>query len=428
VRQPNIDDLDPALQKAARGVAERLGGAGFRAWVVGGAVRDLALERTPVEIDMVSSARPEQVEGLFARTIPVGRAFGIVLVIFEGCEIELATLRTEGTYSDGRRPDEVHYGSSVEEDAARRDFTFNALYLDPLTGELSDPTGGLEDLGQGILRTVGDPLKRFGEDGLRLLRMARFQAGLDLEPAPGMAEAARRSAEALRGVSVERVHHELTRIFDGPRCTAALRTLDRARLLERALPDWAKTSAVPLEPRLVALDALASPPGELAGWAVLLESHPLSAPDATRLQTDLERARALRLSRRMLKALEHAWRLRRQVVQLSEPGARRSDRVLALRDEGWQLGIRLALAWAKVAEDPTRALEHLEAWRTGLSPAALEPEPLLKSTDLDRAEIPRGPLWGRLLSEVERLQLDGLLDERGDALAWLDRRARALDS
>ncbi|MEE8469171.1 MAG: CCA tRNA nucleotidyltransferase [Planctomycetota bacterium] len=428
MRQPNTEDLDPRLRRTACRVAQRLADAGFRAWLVGGAVRDLALERTPQEIDMVSDARPEQVEELFERSIPVGRAFGILLLIVEGCEIELATLRTEGNYSDARRPDEVFYGSSVEEDAARRDFTLNALYLDPLTDELSDPTGGLEDLRQGILRTVGDPEQRFAEDGLRLLRMARFQAALGLELAPGMEQAAQRSAHALRGVSVERVQHELARIFRGPRCTQALRTLDRARLLERALPDWARASAVPLASRLSALEALPSPPGELAGWAVLLESRPRGVLDERRVMEDVARARALRLSRRMLKALEKVWRLRRTVIPLARPGAPRSERVLALRDEGWELGLGLALAWAQVGSESTRELEHLRSWRAGLSLEVLRPEALIDATDLEHADIPRGPLWGRLLDETERLQLDGLLGSRGEALAWLARRAKVLET
>ena len=115
---------------------------------------------------------------------------------------------------------------------------------------------------------------------------------------------------------------------------------------------------------------------------------------------------------------------------MARPGAPRSERVLALRDEGWELGLSLALAWAEVAQDPLQEsiqeLEHLRSWRMALTPATLRPEPLLSPTDLEQAEIPRGPLWGRLLDEVERLQLDGLLAGRGEALAWLGRRARAL--
>ena len=165
--EPHIDGATllarmppPALQ-LARSVCSRLAEGGHRGWIVGGAVRDLVLERPLVDLDLVSDALPDAVEGLFERTVSVGKSFGVVVVVMDGQEVEVATFRKERGYSDRRRPDEVEYALDPEVDARRRDFTCNALYLDPLTGEVRDPEGGLADLTSGRLRAVGDAGGRF---------------------------------------------------------------------------------------------------------------------------------------------------------------------------------------------------------------------------------------------------------------------------
>ncbi|MFT7541348.1 MAG: tRNA nucleotidyltransferase/poly(A) polymerase, partial [Gammaproteobacteria bacterium] len=212
MKTPSIQQLSPHDREAAQFAARTLQEHGFRAWIVGGGVRDLALGITPKDIDLATDALPGQVEEIFDRTIPVGKAFGTIVALIEvgGAEpvtmqLEVTTLRRDGDYSDGRRPDVVLYGTSMDEDAQRRDFTCNALYLDPLTDEISDVVGGLGDLENGVLRTVGDPVGRFREDGLRLLRMARFAAAYGLEIEGDTWAGARDSLDALVGISRERV-------------------------------------------------------------------------------------------------------------------------------------------------------------------------------------------------------------------------------
>jgi hypothetical protein len=231
-----VSRLPDPLRELAIGVCQALGEAGYRGWVVGGAVRDLILGRDIKDVDLVSAALPDNVEALFERTVAVGKSFGIIVVVVDGQEVELATFRRERGYSDRRRPDEVEYASSPEEDARRRDFTCNAVYLDPLTGEVRDPAGGVEDLRAGILRAVGDAAGRFREDGLRILRMARFVSTLNLEPAPGLLAAAEREAEALSGVSAERVRDELSKMMRGGRPSRALEILVEGGHAERSLP------------------------------------------------------------------------------------------------------------------------------------------------------------------------------------------------
>lgn len=426
MERPSTRGLSAVHRRAVRAAAERLAGGGWRAWIVGGAVRDLARGVTPKDVDLVSAAPPEAVEELFERTVGVGRAFGIVRVLLDGAALEVATFRSERGYADARRPDEVRYGASVEEDAARRDFTCNALYLDPATDELADPTGGLADLEAGVLRCVGDPAERFREDGLRLLRMARFEASLDLTLAPGTIEAARSAADSLRGVSAERVFEELSRILAGPRAARALRTLASADLLARSMPAWAEASVLPQADRLAAFAHLGEAPGALAGWALLLESDPSGPACAARRERDLEIAAELRMPRSHLRALDEIWSLRRRLAELARPVAPRSARIRALRGERWRDALRVGRAWELHAGRDPGPLDELERWRAALSEAELRPAPLVVAADLGALRVPRGPLWGRLLEEAEELRLDGHLAGREEALEWLARRARAL--
>jgi tRNA nucleotidyltransferase/poly(A) polymerase len=411
MERPHTGQLPGPLRAAARAIAERLRAAGQRGWMVGGVVRDLAVGRVPVDVDMVSAARPEVVERLFEHTLAVGRAFGVVSVRLGSVDIELATFRSESGYADARRPDQVLYGSSVEEDARRRDFTCNALFLDPLTDELADPTGGLADLDARVLRTVGDAAERFAEDGLRLLRMARFEAALDLAPAEGLHAAARGAVAALAGVSAERVLEELTRIFDGPCCARAVAVLGECGLLERLLPLRAAAlgGADPRHAeRLAALEHLPAPPGVALALAVLLE-----------LEDDgraLEQADALRVSRDLRRALAELWdRLRRVRALDGDPVAR----ARALRGAAGPQALVLARAWAAARGEPDAPLAALAAWRARARDAELEPPRLLDGDDLQALGVERGPRIGALLAELEAEQLRGRVRSRAEAERFL---------
>jgi len=400
---------------------------------VGGAVRDLALGREPREIDMVSAARPEEVEASFERTLAVGRAFGTLIVQLPGLDVELTTFRTEAGYSDARRPDRVEYGATPEEDATRRDFTCNALYLDPLADEVRDPTGGLADLEAGVLRTVGDPGQRFAEDGLRLLRMARFEADLELAPAPGLHAAATESLGALRGVSVERVLHELRRLFAGRRAAHGLAVLDAAGVLEVALPGWRERAAGP-RPwdevqalRLCVARALPDVPGALLGFATLFEVDPLGEGGEASLRAGSELLCDLHASRELVAACAGAWRARRALAAAARAGAPRAQRIRALRAGQAAEGLVLARAWAEAQGSPVDVLERLaalERFGRSLAPRELRPERLLAARDLEAAGVPRGPRWSALFEELETAQLEGAVRTQGEALAWLLERAR----
>ena len=189
--------------------------AGFAAHPVGGCVRDTLLGRRPGDWDVATSARPEQTMALFERTVPTGAAHGTVTVVLAGGTVEATTFRREGGYADGRHPDSVAFDVDLTGDLARRDFTVNAMAFGP-EGEVIDPFGGQNDLEKGLIRAVGDPVKRFREDALRILRAVRFAAQLGFAIEPATAAAMEREAPGLAQVSAERVTAELEKTLLSP--------------------------------------------------------------------------------------------------------------------------------------------------------------------------------------------------------------------
>jgi tRNA nucleotidyltransferase/poly(A) polymerase len=208
--------MDAASAKVVAGeIAARLQKAGFAAFWVGGCVRDYQLGRERQDFDIATDAKPEQVEKLFSKTIPVGKKFGVMIVVENGQQFQVATFRAEADYQDGRRPTKVVF-ANAEADALRRDFTVNGLFYDPATQEIHDWVGGEKDLLVRVIRTIGPPEERFGEDHLRMLRAVRFAARLDFEIAPETLAAIKRLAPKIRLISAERVRDELLKLFSPP--------------------------------------------------------------------------------------------------------------------------------------------------------------------------------------------------------------------
>ena len=226
-------------------LAERLRAAGGQAWVVGGAVRDLLLGREVHDWDLATDLPPERTTSLFPRTMEVGARFGTITVLIREASYEITTFRRDGLYSDARRPDEVRYAEHLEDDLVRRDFTVNALAWDPIENRLADPTGGLDDLDARLLRAVGDPVERFTEDGLRLLRAVRFAAQLDFEIEAETYRALVLCAPRLERIAAERVRDELEKLLLAPRPSSALLLLQETGLLRRILPELSACYGVP---------------------------------------------------------------------------------------------------------------------------------------------------------------------------------------
>src|SRR5450432_36174 len=199
------------MENVARGIVSRLRAGGHVAYFAGGCVRDLVRGETPKDIDIATDARPEEVQEIFPRTYAVGAHFGVIVVLENGFQFEVATFRSDGAYLDGRRPTEVHF-ATAEEDAARRDFTINGMFFDPETSEVIDFVGGRTDLRARLIRAIGDPAQRFAEDRLRLLRAVRFATALGFEIEPVTWDAVVAHAPSISEISSERIREELVRI------------------------------------------------------------------------------------------------------------------------------------------------------------------------------------------------------------------------
>jgi tRNA nucleotidyltransferase/poly(A) polymerase len=200
------------VRELATDIVRRLQSAGHSAFWVGGCVRDFLLGREPGDYDIATSALPEQVESLFKRTVAVGRKFGVIVVIENKLQFQVATFRAEADYRDGRRPEKIVF-SDAKADAARRDFTINGLFYDPIAKQLHDWVGGETDLRKRVIQTIGCPAERFAEDHLRLLRAVRFAAQLDFLIEPATFAAVKAAASKIKAISAERVRDELIKMF-----------------------------------------------------------------------------------------------------------------------------------------------------------------------------------------------------------------------
>ena len=232
--------VNPSPRDLAGEIVARLQHAGFAAFWVGGCVRDFLLGREPQDFDIATDAKPEQVEQLFRKTIPVGKKFGVIIVVENEIQFQVATFRAEADYQDGRRPEKVEF-ANAEADAVRRDFTVNGLFYDPLTKKIHDWVGGEKDLRAKIIRTIGKPEERFGEDHLRLLRAVRFAAQLDFEIEPATFAAIQALAPKIKIISAERVRDELVKLFRPPHASRGVALLRDSGLLEHILPELAAT-------------------------------------------------------------------------------------------------------------------------------------------------------------------------------------------
>jgi len=230
-------------ENLGRKIIHTLHQSGFEAYFAGGCVRDRERGVAPKDFDIATSATPDQITRLFSKTVPVGLAFGVILVIESDVPFEVATFRKEGGYQDGRHPTEVNF-STLEEDANRRDFTVNGLYLDVRSDQVIDLVQGRRDLKNRLIRTIGDPEKRLLEDHLRMMRAIRFAVQLEFEIDPDTFWAIKKHAKKISLISVERIRDEFAKILTSPQPARGLRLLDETGLLDEFLPEISKMKGV----------------------------------------------------------------------------------------------------------------------------------------------------------------------------------------
>lgn len=435
----------PAKRERAVEIVRRLQAAGQEAFFVGGCVRDVQLGRAPEDFDIATSARPDQVEALFPRTVPVGRQFGVMIVLLGPDQFQIATFRSEQGYLDGRHPTEVRF-SDAREDALRRDFTVNGLFFDPVGGKLHDWVGGQADLQARVIRTIGSPAERFGEDHLRLLRAVRFAAQLDFALDPTTLAAVQANAPSIQMVSAERIRDELLKLVRPPQAARGLELLQESRLLEHILPEVATFSGCQQSPdyhpegdvfehvRRMLAELPANAPPSLA-WAVLLHDvgKPVTASsDAAsgeihfygheKVGADMAHVLLTRL-RFPRKQIDEIVAVVEQHMQFKDVRQMRKAtlRRLLLRPT---FPLELALHRLDCLGSHGR-LDHYEFLVAEAEALARQPAvkpPLLTGDDLLALGLPPGPEIGALLAEARDLQLQDELQTRAEALAWLRRK------
>ena len=424
---------------AAAEIVRRLREAGHEAFWVGGCVRDLIRGAAPEDYDIATSARPEEVRGLFPRTIPVGERFGICLVVEGGAPYEVATFRTEADYDDGRRPSRIAF-ATAEEDVRRRDFTINGLLMDPETGRIIDHVGGLRDIEQRIIRTIGDPGERFAEDHLRMLRAVRFAATLGFSIDPMTFAAVRRRAAMITRISAERIRDELSRLLTGVAARHGLELLSDSGLLLEIIPEIHALQGVEQPPifhpegdvwehtlRMVAL--LPSPDGKTdprLAWAVLLHDVGKAvtrSEDAagTHFYGHVQRGeeiaaallRRLRFSREEMETILALVRGHMLFMNVREMRPNRLKRLLRTPDFALHLELhRLdCLGSHGLLDHYTFCQQKLGEYPE----EELRPPRLLTGLDLIGMGFAPGPLFKEILRAVEDAQLGGEIADAAGA-------------
>ena len=416
----------PTLPAEVVDVVRAIEAGSGRAWIVGGAVRDWLQGHAAREIDLATDLEPRAVAAALGNSV-AGEVtldqehLGACRIRSGESDLTVTTLRSEAGHRDGRRPDEIRFVDDVDQDAVRRDFTVNALYLAPFTGRVEDPTGGLHDLARGVLRCIGEPERRFAEDALRLLRMVRFAASADLRIEPSSADAARRSARNLERLSAERCLHELTQMFCGRGRGRALRLLVEHGLADVVLPEVAAMDGVAQPPQyhpegdvlthvVSVLDHVPAGDQVLAWSAVLhdIGKPPTYREAADRIRFDGHDVLSAEMAEAVLRRLRSPTRLREQVVDV----CRQHIRFAALplmrprKAERWlrSPSFRNHLAFHRA--DCLGSHQNLEIYEFALRRLAELP-PLrprwIHGKDVLALGVAPGPRVGEILQEVDEL-------------------------
>lgn len=430
-------------RELAEQICASLRARGHQAYFVGGCVRDLELGREPADYDVCTDARPDRVQELFPQSIAVGAKFGVILVVREGAQVEVATFRSDIGYSDGRHPDHVVYSQSPQEDVQRRDFTINGLLMDPATMEVLDYVGGRADLRAGIVRAIGGPLRRFVEDKLRMLRAVRFAARFGFQIDPETMAAIQSLAAQITQVSPERIRDELTKLLTEGAARRGFELLDETGLLAVVLPDVARMKGVEQPPQFhpegdvwihtrMLLEGLPPNCSPTLAWGTLL--HDVGKPPTftpakgpgTRIRFDGHAEVGTRMAEHICRALRFSNDETEQIAALVANHMRFKD-ALQMRAATLKRFVRLS-----------RFDEHLELNRldclashgnldtyTFVQRFLLEtpaekvyPPRLVTGDDLKSMGLVPGPRFREILLAVEEAQLEGRLQDRESAIEF----------
>jgi poly(A) polymerase len=430
-----------SLESIALSIVRRLRDAGFVALYAGGCVRDQLLGHQPHDYDIATDARPEQVRPLFPHTYAVGAHFGVVVVHQGGHDFQVATFRSDLAYVDGRRPEGVTF-STPQLDAERRDFTMNGLFLDPLKGEVLDYVNGRRDIETRIVRAIGDPVARFREDRLRLLRAVRFTAVLGFEIEPATWAAVKEHATEIHDVSAERIREELVKIFLHRNRVHGFDLLVDSGLMQQVLPENTALRGCEQPPQF-------HPEGDVfvhtrAMLGLLPEQvslplvfgvlfHDIGKPatfavDATgrirfnghdKLGAEMTEAimTRLRFSRAEIDATVAA--VANHMVFKDVQGMRVAKLKRFMARPGFDDELELHRVDCVSSSGMVDNYEFVKRKREEFAAEPLIPPPLITGEDLKKLGLKPGPKFKEILDAVATRQLEGTLRTSEEALAWV---------
>jgi putative nucleotidyltransferase with HDIG domain len=425
-------------------IVKRLREEGYESYLAGGCVRDFLLNKTPQDYDIVTSAKPEDVQRIFPRTIPVGAQFGVVLVVLNGDSFEVASFRFDGPYLDGRRPSQVRYGT-LQEDIMRRDFTINGMVYDPIENRVVDLVEGKKDLERRCIRAIGNPRERFEEDRLRVVRAIRFAASLNFAIDSVTFDAIKQSAATITQISWERIGEEITRILTEGGARRGFELLDETGLLKILLPEIEQMKGVEQSPdhhpegdvfkhTLLTLSHLETPTETLAYGCLL---HDVGKPvcfhqEAGRITFYGHTDRGAEMAEAILKRLKRgraAWErvaylVKNHLRHTQAPKMRLSTLKRFLREEGIDELLELARIDALSSSGDLQHYRFCQERLSEMQEEEIRPEPLLRGKDLIGMGYIPGPIFAEILQRVEDAQLGGELTSRQEAVDWVKKNYR----
>jgi poly(A) polymerase len=434
-------------RELANSICDTLLRNGHQALLVGGCVRDLLLGREPADYDVTTDAPPERVMQLFPEGVGVGAQFGVVLIPRDGLKVEVATFRSDIGYSDGRHPDRVVYSKSAEEDVQRRDFTINGLLMRHDTGEILDYVNGQADLKAEVIRAIGEPGRRFGEDKLRMMRAVRFAARFGFEIEHATFASIRKHAGAITDVSAERIREELTKLLTEGAAKAGFELLEKSWLLAIVLPEIAAMKGVPQPPQfhpegdvwihtLLMIEGLPAGTSPTLAWGVLL--HDVGKPPTYRPASQTgDRIRFdnhVDVGVRMAEAICRRYRFSNeeteQILALVA-NHMRFGAVQQMKKSTLKRFVRLPhfeehLALHRL--DCLSSHRHLDSYEfvqrfLAETPAEqVRPQRVLTGNDLSQMGYIPGPLFSEILRAVEDAQLEGQIASKEEAKEFVRQR------
>jgi len=437
---PGPMDLSEPKGRLARAITEALRAKGFTAYFAGGCVRDHLRGQKPQDFDIATTATPDDVEKIFRRTIPVGKQFGVMIVVEEEIPFEVATFRCEGGYQDGRHPTQVLF-TRPEEDAKRRDFTVNGMFYDPLAERVIDFVGGMKDLPQKVIRAIGEPAERFEEDKLRLLRAVRFASTLGFEIEKNTWDALCKHASRIHDVSPERIREELVKIFTRSGAARGFVLLSESGLMKEILPEVEALRGVEQPPNFhpegdvfehtrLLLEHLHPPVSTVLAFSALF--HDIGKPKTAAIRKGrltfyehseagvkiaVEIMRRLRFSNEEIDGVAECVANHMKFMDVQKMRAGKLKQFISrphFEDE-MELHRVDCTASHGMLDNLTFLREKLKEYEH----EELKPKPLLTGHDLMALGMKPGRAMKPVLEEAFVLQLEGRFKNREDALQWL---------